>query len=643
MRKVLFSLVAVKALIASEVMLDNINITSTKIEDLQNSTKSTTEISSAISKNNPSVDLSKRGATSSDLFIRGLKRDNISVDIDGIKIYGAGPNRMDPPISHISDEYISDIVITKGPFDVSSYGSLGGGIKVITKDPKEGFGYNVNITGGSFEYKKISVLAEGGSKRFRVLVSGNFNDMDQYEDGNGNTLAQQIEQNSDSIYHYKDTTLKAFTKKNFFIKSIFDITKNQTLKLSYLANRDNDVLYPNTPMDSIYANSDTFNISYDVKNVSKHYKNLKLQFFSAEAKHLMTNEFRKQSNMMPMQHYVNSKNYAFKFLNDFGLFKLGVESGKRNWNGEYSATNKSIDDVDTIYNGIYIKGGKSFDSFKLNAGLRYDNSKIDPKSDNSLKDRKFDSISYNIAVSYDINNISSLSLGVGSAQRVPDARELYFKKSGNLLGNEDLDQTTNYEIDLDYKLSSDDVDFNLNIFYNDIKNYIYINSSKTASIFENIDAYIYGIEFTSTYYINDEISFDLKAAYKKGQKKEALTGQNDKDLADITPLNGIVDVVYEYKPKSYFKLELEARDSWKDYDSDNGEQYISSWAIINMEIKHKFNRYISFLGGIENILDKTYQRSNTYVDLTLISTGGTKYTLLNEKGRYIYASFDFKY
>ncbi len=643
MKKVLFSLAIANALFGSEVVLESLDVTSTKIEDIQDSSKSTTEVSSAISRQNPSVDLSKRGATSSDIFIRGLKRDNISVDIDGAKIYGAGPNRMDPPISHISNEYIGDIVITNGPFDVSNYGVLGGGVKVVTKEPKKGFAYDVDITGGSFSYKKLSATVSGGSERLRVFISGNYTDMDQYKDGNGNTLSQQTEQNSDSKFHYKDSSLKAFTKKNFFIKTVFDITNNQTLKLSYLANRDSDVLYPNTPMDGIYANSDTYNISYNIKNISDIYKNLKLQFFSADARHLMSNRYRKQSNMMYMKHLVSSKNYAFKLVNDFDFFKLGLESGKRNWDGEYSATNKSIDNVDTTYNSIYIKTDKSFGSLKVDVGFRYDNSKTNPKSDTSLKKRKFDSISYNITANYAIDSINSVFVGFGSAQRVPDARELYFKKSGNIIGNQNLNQTTNYEADLGYKLSSDDADLNIKTFYNDIKNYIYINSSKTSSKFENVDAYIYGIELAGTYYINDEVSFDFIAAYKKGQKKKALDGQNDKDLADITPLNGTADVVYEYKPNSYVKLEVEARDKWRNYDSDNGEQAISGWAVANLELKHSFNRYISFLGGVENILDKTYQRSNTYADLTLISTGGTKYTLLNEMGRYIYASFDFKY
>ena len=40
---------------------------------------------------------------------------------------------MDPPAAHVSTNQIDTIKVTKGPFDVTTQGGLGGQINVITK------------------------------------------------------------------------------------------------------------------------------------------------------------------------------------------------------------------------------------------------------------------------------------------------------------------------------------------------------------------------------------------------------------------------------------------------------------------------------------------------------------------------------
>ena len=48
--------------------------------------------------------------------------------------------------------------------------------------------------------------------------------------------------------------------------------------------------------------------------------------------------------------------------------------------------------------------------------------------------------------------------------------------------------------------------------------------------------------------------------------------------------------------------------------------------------------------GIDNLLDKTYAVSNTYNDLTLISSGATdEVMLLNEPGRYFYLNTTYRF
>jgi iron complex outermembrane recepter protein len=136
----------------------------------------------------------------------------------------------------------------------------------------------------------------------------------------------------------------------------------------------------------------------------------------------------------------------------------------------------------------------------------------------------------------------------------------------------------------------------------------------------------------------------MGASYKRGKKDQALVGQTDTDLADVAPLRGNIALNYEYTSHSIATLGVQASDTWDTIDSDNGEQKLASWAIVNMKVKHAVNKQIDFTIGANNLFNKTYVTSNSYADLTLITTGAIgDVMLLNEPGRYFYTNLDFKF
>lgn len=347
-----------------------------------------------------------------------------------------------------------------------------------------------------------------------------------------------------------------------------------------------------------------------------------------------------------------SKAQGLKLKNSFNLegYKLlvGLDGSKREWRGEYSnnvsgmVMGASIDHAETLNAALFTTLQKDFNSLNIKAGIRVDSTNISDQN-SAHQDNDYTGINANIMTNYTLSDESKIFLGVGQASRVPDARELYFMKGGNTVGTPDLKQVTNREIDLGYELQSDDVELKLKTFYSDLQNYIYIKKGATQNAFYNIDAFIYGAELSATYYANDELTFDLAASYKHGEKKEALSGQSDKDLADIAPLRGNIKATYEYQANSTASLELQASDKWRDIDSDNGEQELDAWAILNFKLKHQINKKFDFTIGVNNIFDETYAQSNTYADLTLVVTGTSDVMLLNEPGRYIYTNLDFKF
>jgi len=181
-----------------------------------------------------------------------------------------------------------------------------------------------------------------------------------------------------------------------------------------------------------------------------------------------------------------------------------------------------------------------------------------------------------------------------------------------------------------------------------LKDYIYYHDkgmTKAVNVnnFENIDATIYGFDIGGMYSFTDELYLDFGLAYQRGKKDKAMDGQTDKDLANITPMKLNLGLNYDYMAYSTAAMQVVATDKWKHYDSDNGEQEIDSYAILNLKVTHGFNKHFELTGGIDNVFDKTYAINNTYKDLILLSDGTGEVMKINEPGRYYYVNASYKF
>ena len=631
------------------------------------------DLADALNRKVPSVSLIRRSGIANDITLRGQKRDNINITIDGAKICGACVNRMDPPTSHIVTHAIDDIEIKEGPFDVEEFGTLSGSVKVTTRKPTKEFGGEVSLNGGSFGYKKASGTISGGTDKIRLLLSASTESGEQYRDGNGDDFSEQLSNYTQGNpktakfnYAPQHKDMDAFEKTMYMGKVFVDITDDQELKLSYTANRSEDVLYPSSKMDANYDDSDMLNLEYSIENLSSLSKKLEVQVYQSEVDHPMSTKYRAlaQKGGKYMTHHLTTDMRGVKIKNSVDAFgsdiSYGVDTSRRNWDGKYTVTTldgskptmtigQSIADVDTNNIGVFFKTKKSFGDVTLEAGLRADDTSIETSSD-SEKEQDYTSTSASLFAKYKANKDTKLFVGVGKSNRVPDARELYNVKYNTtqkppkrvLNGNPSLNQTTNYEIDAGVERYFPNGQLKFKTFYSKLKDYIYYNGSLKTNNFENIDANIYGFELSGTYLASDSIYLDAGIAYKKGQKDTLTTGQSDKDLADISPLKLNASVTYDYDMQGNVQLSFMAVDRWSDIDSENGEQELAGYGVVNLKTSREFDNGLILLLGVDNLLDKTYATTNTYKDLILM-TDGSDTMLINEPGRYVYLNATYRF
>ncbi|WP_299225977.1 TonB-dependent receptor [Sulfurihydrogenibium sp.] len=648
---------------------------STKKELTQEEAKVTRQIDlgEILSEFYPEVWYMRKAGTANDLYIRGFAKDNINVLIDGSKIYGACPNRMDPPSFHVPSPQIESITIKEGPFDVENAGSLAAVVNVKTKDPKEGIGGEIGGTYGSWSYRTGYVWGNVGNKFIKVLVGASNQYSKPYESGEGKKVTEYVP--SPNTYKTQYINDKAFNIDRVWTRLLITPNDNAEIKLSYAFENARNVLYPALKMDALYDRTNRFNTDFKLKDIG-----LNFSIYYNEVKHDMRDSFRTTagSNPYSMKTYAESKMFGTKLSKDLNLFGLnmtvGIDTYLRNWKADNvqqaftSSPNYNdgmIPDVDIKDIGLFVKSSKDIEKWTISGGLRYDYtySKADPNSMKATTNRalfiskngyKFSNtdnyVSGYAIAKYNINKKDNVYVGFGSTVRVPDPEERFISLSGGSpwYGNPDLKPTRNNEIDAGFEaFPMNNVGIKGNIFYSMLQDYIYLYQYKfgstTYTTYKNINAAIYGGDINGFVAINDKITTELGLAYQIGRKTDKKGFYTDSDLAEIPPLKTRLAVKYD--DRTFYGL-IEGIYSAKQskVDSDLKEQETGSWFIVNVKAGYTYANRLFVGVGVDNLFDKFYYNYLSYVrdPFRGISVSGIP-VKIPEPGRFIYANVSYRF
>ncbi|MCS7204461.1 MAG: TonB-dependent receptor [Leptospiraceae bacterium] len=295
----------------------------------------------------------RRGKGSLDYVIRGFQRDNINVLPDGEKIYGACPNRMDPPSSLINLQDLGRIEVIKGPYDVKNQGGLGGTVYLESRKISTGLENYLKLQTGSFSENLVHFRSSYGSDAFKIAVSGNYNSYHPYfkEDKRSlaslypdvdnplyiarvsnpiafNQIQQQLSGPIDLAgrkvftevlryefpYFFQEDFLQAipsinryeYDKRNVMgfrrgadLEMVISPIKNHEfeIKAGYQA-RDNDIT-PYLLMDMIWDDMKKVSVAYKQKKVSDVVETITYKIYGNEILHDMTDELRCSSHVVP--------------------------------------------------------------------------------------------------------------------------------------------------------------------------------------------------------------------------------------------------------------------------------------------------------------------------------------------------------
>lgn len=619
----------------------------------------------------------RKGGIASDVVVRGFQRDNLAVTIDGAKLHGACPNRMDPPSFHVDYAEVDRVELRKGPFDVASQGGLGGTLDVRTRDPRAGASGEVNLGYGRFGSFEASGTAGYGGERVGVLAGGAFKASKPFESGEGIRFTELYPAASANRYRSDVLGQAAYDMKTGWAKVTGAPAAGHRAELSFAHQQADHVLYPYLRMDARYDDTNRVNAAYEAGALGP-LSRARAQAYFTHVEHDMDDVHRCSSAAVTTGGACGAaleRGWSMRTLAEswvaggeleaafatVGETVVGVDLSVRSWNSETTrfmramsmyGTEDSIPDVTTTNVGLRAEHELPLgERVKLRAGARLDLVRSEPGNDRSAEYAAYHAdvpselrqedvlLSGNVQADVRLTDALSAYAGYGHGERVPDAQERFFALSAmgaampGTVGRPTLDPVRNDEVDVGAKLTFGPVLVKAQVFQSWLADYVAVvnatgrtNPALRAKSYSNVSATMWGGEASARVALPYDLYASASVGYTEGRNLTAGTW-----LAEIPPLRASASVRYD-RTRWFTEVETVLADDQRSVDRSVQEQPTGGWAILNLKAGLQL-RNAKVFAGVRNVFDRTY-----YESLSHLRDPFSSGVRVAEPGRVVYAN-----
>lgn len=235
----------------------------------------------------PELTMIKRGNYALEPTIRGLNASQINMTIDGMQMFGACTDRMDPISSYIEPTNLKAIQLETTSNAKQTSSSTGGGInfslmKAKINDEKNwsgkaGLGYETNANLfqglGSIQYS---------SKKWAVLINGVYKRADNYH-----------------ASRQKEILFSQFEKWNAGINIAFQPNEKHIFYADYIQDEGYNIGYPALTMDVGYAKAYISALTHVYRNSQSPLRRVESKVFFNYIDHTM-DDTKRPAEMVPM-------------------------------------------------------------------------------------------------------------------------------------------------------------------------------------------------------------------------------------------------------------------------------------------------------------------------------------------------------
>lgn len=227
----------------------------------------------------PAVSLVSRGNFAPEPIYRGFSGGQVNLTIDGMHIFGACTDKMDPITSYVETNNLKEIEAGNNASSSSTGAGLGACIDMKTAKPnllKKGvYGH---VAAGYQSVSKgfnTSIGLGFNEKYFSGIFSGTFRANDNYKDGNGDVV---------NYTQFSKTNVSAKLQSNF--------SNFHRIKVDFIYDRAWDVGYAALPMDVSLAQASVYSLTYERFFFGSNLKELDVKVYGNNIYHEMDDSKR---------------------------------------------------------------------------------------------------------------------------------------------------------------------------------------------------------------------------------------------------------------------------------------------------------------------------------------------------------------
>ena len=602
------------------------------------------------------VSLVRRGSYAWEPVVNNMQTERLSTTIDGMKIFYACTDKMDPVTSYVESGNLQSISLNSGlDGNPQATGNIGGSLDLKLRktgfdnerrrvgDGTSGIPFHASASAGHEWNGHVQVYgadAALSSHRTYLNAGAFYRHADNYKVGGGDELP-----------------FSQFQKVNVFTNAGLRLAEKDMLEATFIFDRATDVGYPALNMDVAKAEGFITSLSYkhlfrkaswETKVYYNHithemddtkrpdveiHMDMPGKSCTAGVYSLLTTALKQHDLALNYDLYYN------RLFADMTMYPGGAAP-------MYMVT---WPDVRTLNTGFAMTDNISIahnQSLRLSAKLAWQQQRLNNEEGyHALRvffpgmEDAYHQTTGRIAANYalSIKNYA-LSIGAGWGSRAPTVTEGYGYYLNNTfdqydyIGNPSLKNESAVELNSAVKWHPTErvnltLDGNVFLFSNYIIGQFETRLSPMTVGAEGVKVYgnishatIANVSLTTEWQLTEQLCWNGKVSYSLGRDADG------DPLPLISPVSWQAELQYHYQ-RLQAQAVVKGNMRQTNYGGKYGETAASEWAVLNLSAQYSFSSII-VRGGVENLFDKQYA---TYADWNHIP----------QKGRNIYLNLTF--
>lgn len=578
-----------------------------------------------------SIALIRRGNYAMEPALRSMTGGQVNLTIDGMKLFSACTDRMDPVTSYIEPNNLKSLSVSHGVSGAKFGSTIGGTVDMKLNEPV--ISHDKPLKGEAGSGFQSSSLGFNGlfslnysQKKWAVAANTVYRKHHDYRAGNGDKIE-----------------FSQYQKWNFSACGKVMLAEKDVLRFDFLMDDATDVGYPALPMDVAYARARIYGLTYKKYELSKNIEAWETKVYANTVDHAM-DDTKRPYVTMHMDMPGNSRTAG-----GFSDLRIKINRHRLNLRVE-GYNNRSIAEM-TMYvpneEPMYML---TWPDVRRSAFAGFGNYEVTLRKESTVNVsgrlevvfskaldetgiHEFEIFGFDISetVNHLLKTLNfnysrklkeklTIAVNAGYGERAPTVTEQYGFYIFNsydgydYIGKPDIKTEKSLQSELTITFDNEKIEVAPTVFWYLIKDYMmgFIQSELSTmtigangvKMYNNIsNAMLFGGSLRAAYRPVKDLAITERIEYTNGRD------DNENPLPLIPPFRSTTGIEYGYK-NFLIQAECEAATKQNRVSPEFGEAETPAYAILNLRGTYSLDfsgKILKVNSGIENLLDANYR------------------------------------